>query len=406
MFSELFPNAHRRYTESSAAPWLQGFAVWLVARGYSLKAIRGHVLRLRQALERADAIPLDERFTSGQLTRLFVFPTRQAHYHATEHNFRRYLMANGRLICEPEFGRFTPLLDSYRNYLLELRGLAPETSKHHLDTVYAFLDQSLAATETLSALSSQAVETFVVTTGQRLKRQTLQQTVGHLRVFLRYCYNRGDIPRRLDSIDSPKIYCGERPPRALTWDLALSLLDSIDRSTLGGSRDHAMLYLMAYFGLRPSEVALLKLDSIDWRSRTLHVEQCKTRSSLVLPLPEEALHVLQRYLHDGRPESTHDALFLHQRAPAGALTSTSIRSVYRKRARQSGLPLDGSSAYSLRHGFAMRLLGHGVGIRAIGDLMGHRALESTCVYLRLQIDALREVGLPLPSLTATTRGAP
>ncbi len=404
MFLTLFPISHRRYSDSPAVHWLQGFAVWLVARGYSRKALRGHVQRLRQALERAGTVASDERWTSEQLTRLFEFPT-HAHYPATEHNFRRYLMENGRLICEPEFGRFTSLLAAYRIYLLELCGLVPQTAKHHLDTVYTFLCQSLAATQMLNALSNQAVEAFIVATGQRLKRQTLKQTIGHLRMFLRYCYNHGDIPTRLDSIDSPRIYAGERPPRALAWDLAIGLLASIDISDPGGVRDHAMLYLIAYFGLRPSEVALLKLDSIDWRSRTLRVEQSKTRSSLVLPLPEEAIQVLKRYVRDGRPDSTHEALFLHQRAPAGALTSAAIRSVYRKRARQSGLPLDGSSPYSLRHGFAMRLLGRGVGIKTIGDLMGHRALESTCVYLRLQIDALREVGLPLPVSTAATRGA-
>jgi site-specific recombinase XerD len=48
----------------------------------------------------------------------------------------------------------------------------------------------------------------------------------------------------------------------------------------------------------------------------------------------------------------------------------------------------------------MRLLERGVGIKAIGDLLGHHTLESTCVYLRLQTEALREVGLPMPSLIA------
>jgi site-specific recombinase XerD len=44
------------------------------------------------------------------------------------------------------------------------------------------------------------------------------------------------------------------------------------------------------------------------------------------------------------------------------------------------------------------LLERGVGIKAIGDLLGHHTLESTCVYLRLQTEALRQVGLPIPSM--------
>jgi integrase/recombinase XerD len=401
MLTELFPIAHRRYTESSTAPWLRGFSEWLVAQGYSRKATRGHVLRLRQALERPGSFSPDESPTSDHLTQLFAFPTRQEHYRATEHNFRRYLIGSDRLCltCEAEFGRFTPLLVAYRKYLLELRGLVAETVKHHLATAHAFLDQAVAPTDTTNTLSAQSVESFVVAAGQRLKRQTLQQTVGHLRVFLRFCHDRGEIPKRLDAIDTPRIYRGELPPRALSWNHTLALLGSIDRTDMAGCRDHAILYLMAHFGLRPSEVALLKRDSIDWASLTLRVEQCKTRSSLVLPLSKEALHLLQCYLRDGRSDSSLAALFLRLRAPARALTSSSIRAIYKRRARQSGLPLKGSSAYSLRHGFAMRLLERGVGIKVIGDLLGHRALASTCVYLRLQTEALREVGLSLPDLT-------
>jgi len=113
-----------------------------------------------------------------------------------------------------------------------------------------------------------------------------------------------------------------------------------------------MLYLMAYYGLRPSEIAALNLDSIDWVAQTLQVEQRKTHSTLVLPMSRQALRVLKHYLRYGRSGS--------------------------------------------RHAFAMRLLERGVGIKAIGDLLGHRSLESTCVYLRLQVDALRDVALPLP----------
>ena len=157
-----------------------------------------------------------------------------------------------------------------------------------------------------------------------------------------------------------------------------------------------MLYLMAYYGLRPSEIAALNLDSIDWLAQTLQVEQCKTHSTLVLPLSRQALRVLKHYLRYGRSGSRHRPLFLRHRSPAGAISRCAVGDVYEKRSRQSGLPLAGTSAYSLRHAFAMRLLERGVGIKAIGDLLGHRSLESTCVYLRLQVDALRDVALPLP----------
>lgn len=356
------------------------------------------MLRLRQALERAGAFPPQQGLTRGQLADLFVFSTRPNQYRATGHNFQRFLVSTGRgfLLSEPESGRFGPILDAYRKYLFEVRGLTIETTKHHLDTACAFLSYAVKPGAPISTISASAVESFVTATGQRLKRTTLQQPVSQLRSFLRFCYDRSELPARLDGIDTPRIYQGELPPKALPWKLTCAFLGTIDQTESAGCRDHAVLYLMAYFGLRPSEVALLRLTSIDWVSGSLQVEQRKTRSTLVLPLPASALQLLRHYVDDVRPISTVPSLFLCLRAPRQALTSTSIRSIYRRRARQSGLPLEGTSSYSLRHGFAMHLLERGVGIKAIGDLLGHRTVESTHIYLRLQIESLREVGLSLP----------
>ena len=158
-----------------------------------------------------------------------------------------------------------------------------------------------------------------------------------------------------------------------------------------GLGDYVILHLMAYYGLRPSEVVALTLDSIDWTGRTLRVVQRKTRSVLVLPLADRTVRLLRRYL-DERPSIHRPELFLRTRSPAGSLTHYSVGDLFHKRAQQSGLPLQGASPYSLRHAFAMRLLRRGVGVKAIGDLLGHHSLESTCAYLRT-------VALPVPTLT-------
>ncbi len=214
------------------------------------------------------------------------------------------------------------------------------------------------------------------------------------------------MPERLDTIDAPRVYRGELPPRALTWPLVQRLLRSIDRRSRLGWRDYAILHLMAHYGLRPSEIVTLTLGSIDWQAKTLRVKQCKTRSDLVLPLAGQTMRMLRRYLYRGRPGGARPELFLRARTPAGPLTHCAIGDLYQKRARESGLPLQGTSSYCLRHSFAMRLLDRGVGIKVIGDLLGHRTLESTCVYLRLQTGTLRDVALPLPApVTSIVEGA-
>jgi integrase/recombinase XerD len=90
-------------------------------------------------------------------------------------------------------------------------------------------------------------------------------------------------------------------------------------------------------------------------------------------------------------------LFLCAKAPVHGLTNHAIARIYKVHAQRSGLPLYGSSVYSLRHSFAMRLMERGVAVKTIGDLLGHHTLQSTCTYLRLHVEALREVALPLPA---------
>ncbi len=397
MLKQLFPKYHTRYTESRAAPWLQSFAEWLVAEGYAHDPAHDHVRRLKQALERAcRPTSIDSSFTSDELTVLFACPGKPVLLKATERTFRRFLRAEGRLLEEKQSSPFGELLCDYYTYLAEVRGFKATTINQHLSTIERFLAEALSSNSSLDSLSPQVVEAFIVVTGYRMSRQSLQHIVAHLRSFLRFCYDQKALSRRLDTIDSPRTYRGELPPRALAWRHVLGLLRSIDRSRMSGCRDHAMLYLMAYYGLRPSEIAALRVDSIDWTSRTLQVEQSKTRSTLVLPLSNQALRVFKRYLRCGRPSNARPELFLRQRSPAGPVTQYTVCDVYTKRARDSEQPLQGTSSYCLRHAFAMRLLTRGVGIKIIGDLLGHRTLESTCVYLRLQTETLREVALPVP----------
>jgi integrase/recombinase XerD len=183
-------------------------------------------------------------------------------------------------------------------------------------------------------------------------------------------------------------------------------LRCVDRLGKAGRRDYAVLHLMAYYGLRPAEVAGLRIDAVDWTAGTLRIEQRKTHSVLTLPLAPRTVRVLIDYLDNERADdvNAHPALFLGIRCPAGPMRNTAICEIFKRRARQSGLNLQKYSAYSLRHAFAMRLLTQGVGVKVIGDVLGHRNLESTCAYLRLDIKALRGVALDLPSVDADRGG--
>jgi site-specific recombinase XerD len=340
-------------------------------------------------------------YTVAQLDRAFsadcTARRRTVRYLATQRAYQRFLSSQGRLSSAVVTEPFVQLRHAYQRHLTELRGLVPETIAQHDRTVADFLHHALPSGQDLGCLTHTHVEHYLALVSKGIGRQRLQHIVAHLRAFLRYCHERNEIRLPLHVIDTPRAFHDELPPRALDWPLVQALLRSIDRSSRSGWRDYAILHLLAHYGLRPSEVVSLRLDSIDWRTGTLKVEQSKTRSALVLPLAEQTLSVLRRYLAHGRARSSHPQLFLRARGPAGPLTRYAVTDIFDTRAKQSGLPIEGHSAYSLRHAFAMRLLTRGVGLKAIGDLLGHRSLGSTCLYLRLDTEMLRDVALPVPT---------
>ncbi len=395
MLEHLFPNIHARYTGSPNSLLLEDFAGWLISAEYSRQTARHHLRQLKEALDGMGSARVD--WDTGVSARILSQAFASASSQRTRRAVERFLIARNLLFREPAPHPFLPLIEYYRWHLAEVRGLTSATLEQHIATVKNLLAHALPADAPLHALSAAAVERFVMFESRRVKRQTLQHVVARLRAFLRFCFDQGEIRERLDVIDAPRTYRDELLPRALAWPLVQRLLRSIDRSNQIGRRDYTILHLMAHYGLRPSEIVALTLGSIDWESKALHVKQRKTRSDLILPLADQTLRILRDYLRSKRPGGVSPELFLRASSPVGPVTRYIIADLYQKHARQSGLPLQETSSYCLRHSFAMRLLDRGVGVKVIGDLLGHQTLESTCVYLRLEAGALREVALPLPT---------
>jgi len=314
----------------------------------------------------------------------------------------RFLRAKG-MVPEGEVPALSPVefeVERFAVYLRETRGLAPKTIRGHRQGLRAFLRflRFDRGPSPLRQLQSRQIESFLRQSARTNNRFSLQHVVSTVRGFLQWRHAQGLLSRPLHrQIDTPRVYRGERLPRALPWEQVQALLQSINRSEASGRRDFALLYLAAAYGLRSAELVRLTLDDIDWAGRTLRILQTKTRQPLQLPLTDEAANILIRYLRQGRPESSHRQLFLRMMAPRIPLQPTAVRQVLAHRLQQSGLNLPPCGTHVLRHAFAMRLLQQGVPLKAIGDALGHRDMESTSVYIRLDVDALREVALPVPA---------
>ncbi|MEO6033755.1 MAG: tyrosine-type recombinase/integrase [Verrucomicrobiota bacterium] len=290
-------------------------------------------------------------------------------------------------------------LKRFSEHLKKDRGLADSTIEGHekyLSRFLAFIgvDRGMA---TLRKLKLEKVHRFLCRASQRCSRRSMKGVAGIIRGFLRFQYMKGVMRRPLHTqIDSVRVYREELLPHPLPWLELQKLLKRMDRSNPLGSRDFMILLLAATYGLRRSEVAGLTLDSIDWRKRTLQIFQTKTRQILTLPITTSIGRALVEYLRKGRQTSETRHLFLRQRAPAGPLAPPGVACALARAVRSTGAKIETTSFHGLRHAFALRLLRQGTALKSISDLLGHRDPNSTSTYLRLNVEDLRRVALPVP----------
>ena len=394
---QVFVRVHSRYEQDRYAEDLERFAAWLLATRYRNKNARRHLCRVQQVLHVIGAAP-GTALRADVLGRVFARLARRWTRCHTASTYAGYLRSSGRLIDQtPAQDPLSLLLEEFCGRLVRRRGLAPGTVTEYRYSVSHFLQQMLRPGQSLEQLTPRSLESYIRSRGRAVARSTLLAAARCIKAFLLDCYQRGLLQERLDLIDIPRGFRRDLPPRAMPWPLVERLLQSIDRTDRTGRRDHAILHLLACYGLRIGEVARLTLTSIDRKARTLTVWQSKTYSTLVVPLHDQTLAVLDDYLQAARPRTELPWLFPRAAAPLGPLCKSAVGQVFRSRADRCGPPISQYSAHCLRHAFAHRLFQRGVGMKAIADLMGHRNLVSTSIYLRLQADSLREVALPVPN---------
>jgi site-specific recombinase XerD len=312
----------------------------------------------------------------------------------------RYFAQKNVLVPSPPTAVQT-LVAEYRRHLQQERGLADSTVHHHAFTVSEFLQflEYDRDPQRLAMLGVRDLELFLHRLAKRHNRASLQHAAAHVRSLLRYLARRGRVCAALATqVDTPRLYRQERLPRALPWKTVLSFLEAIDRATLAGRRDYAMFLLIATYGLRASEIVALSLDDLLWRQRMIQVPRSKVGRPLALPLTTEVGAALIDYLRRGRPALAYREVFLRLRPPTGILKPTAVTEAFQTWARRSRLPITFQGPHCLRHSLAMHLLRQGAPLKTIGDLLGHRSTESTCVYLRLHVDDLRDVALNLPTV--------
>ncbi|KAA3445780.1 integrase [Mesorhizobium sp. SARCC-RB16n] len=303
-----------------------------------------------------------------------------------------------KVVCAADALRFT-ICSEYETWLREERGLAQASIEAFLWEARYFLAWQLdrSGVEGLSGVTVGDIDSYMDLRGSKMTRSSLKSTAERLRSLLRYLHRTARVAADLSPhIISPRLYAYEGVPSILERDQITAVLAStgID-TTVAGLRDHAILQLLATYGLRAGEVRNMRIEDIDWRAEVVRVRHSKTQAYTLLPLLEPVGEAILAYLRSGRPGTDAREIFIRTRAPYRKLDK--LYSLVRRRLRDAGVkPLGKCGPYTFRHARATELLRAAVPKKVIGDLLGHRSTGSTDPYLKLATEDLRAVALDVP----------
>ena len=116
----------------------------------------------------------------------------------------------------------------------------------------------------------------------------------------------------------------------------------------------------------------------------------------MLPLMPAVGEAIIEYLHHRRSETPFREVFLTNKAPFRPLSSLAVSNIVRRHMKRAGVKTPGTGSSTLRHSWAIRALAHDSPIKSIADALGHRYIDTTFIYAKADLKALREVALPWP----------
>ncbi len=220
--------------------------------------------------------------------------------------------------------------------------------------------------------------------------RSIARQLSCLRRFYRFAVREGLLAADpSERIEAPRL--GRPLPEALTEADVEALLAAPRTDDPLGLRDRAMLELLYATGLRVSELVNLKLAEINTRQGVLRT-QGKGGKVRLVPLGEEALDWLDRYLREARVELLKgrpcETVFVTRRG--GPLTRQAFWYLIKRHARQAGITAH-LSPHTLRHSFATHLLNHGADLRVVQMLLGHSDLSTTQIYTHVANERLKEL---------------
>lgn len=252
------------------------------------------------------------------------------------------------------------------------------------------LAKFLQSTDLLTAQQVDIQKFLAMLMAEGTKGSSSARVLSTLRRFYRYQVRQNRVTTDpCAQVLSPKQ--GRPLPKTMSEQQVEDLLAAPNTETPLGLRDRAMLETLYATGLRVSELVGLTMLEISLDVGVVRIVGKGNKERLV-PLGEQAIDWLQRYLTQGRAELLRqrqcDDMFVTARA--AGMTRQAFWHIIKKYALQAGIK-QGLSPHTLRHAFATHLINHGADLRSVQMLLGHADLSTTQIYTHIARERLQSL---------------
>ncbi len=372
-------------------------------QGYAPASVHEHVrviAMFSQSLQRSgcEIRDLDEAVVEGFLYRELKGQWPHVCAPATLRRLLKMLRQMGATRGKPTAPRnpAQQLTDDYRRFLLVERSLSVHTAKGWLRFIDKFLCERFGVGSlNLSELRATDVTAFVQRHAHRHSPSEARRLVASLRSFFRYLRYKGLIVADLEaSVPRVARWALSSLPKHLPAVEVQRVLDCCDQTTSTGRRNYAILLLLARLGLRAGEVVGLNLEDIDWENARITVRG-KGAVWAQLPLPADVGQAIAQYLHGDRPRCSCRSVFIRDHAPlVGFEFAQAISKIVRCALIKAGVESAHKGAHLLRHSLATDMLQKGASLDEIGEVLRHKSPDTTAIYAKVELNALRPLALP------------
>jgi len=287
---------------------------------------------------------------------------------------------------------------NFSRHLEQERGLSQATLHNYLPVISCFLTERFGSDGVvLNEIDASDVTQFVLRYARTMSCRRSQLMTSALRGFFRFLYFRGDITSDLaSSVPTVANWKMSELPKSLEPEEVEHLLQNCDRCTAIGQRDYAVLILLARLGLRAGEAVAMKLDDINWEAGLITIRGKGARHDQ-LPIPQDVGEALAIYLRHGRPPCDTRRVFVRARAPRrGFSSSVAIANIVRRALTRAELDPIRKGAHLLRHSLATKMLQQGACLAEIGEILRHSTQNTTEIYTKVDLAALRALAWPWP----------